>query len=202
MLLKINHFQPQPRHVQTVVGSLREGGVIVYPTDSVYALGCSILDKKAINRLYKIKEEDKHKPLSFICDSIQMASRYVLINNHAFRIMKRVTPGPYTFILEANNVVPKIMLTKRHTVGIRVPHNTICQAIVASLGVPIISTSINPHYGENMQDPVEIHARLQNLIDMVVDGGEIFPQISTVIDLTGPTPEVVREGAGDISFLS
>ena len=201
MLLWINPFQPQPRHVQTAKQILRNGGVIAYPTDSMYAIGCSALDKKAINQLYKIKDEDKHKPLSFICDSIRMASQYVVISNYAYRIMKRVTPGPYTFILEANNIVPKIMLTKRHTVGIRIPHNNICLALAEALEFPIISTSLNPHYGEKLQDPVDIHDRLKGMIDLVVDGGEIFPQASTVIDLTGTAPEVVREGAGDVSFL-
>ena len=170
MLLKINPHQPQLRHIQSAVDILRGGGVIAYPTDSVYAVGCSILDKKAINQLY--------------------------------RIMRRVAPGPYTFILEANNIVPKIMLTKRHTVGIRIPKNEICLALSEHLENPIISTSLHPHYGENMQDPVEIHDRLKGVIDLVIDGGEIYAEPSTVIDLTGPSPEVVREGAGDISFLA
>jgi tRNA threonylcarbamoyl adenosine modification protein (Sua5/YciO/YrdC/YwlC family) len=201
MLLRINPFQPQPRHIQSAVEILRKGGVIAYPTDSMYAIGCSALDKKAINQLYKIKDEDKHKPLSFICDSIRMASQYVVISNFAYRIMKRVAPGPYTFILEANNIVPKIMLTKRHTVGIRIPNNNICLSLAEALQTPLISSSINPHYGENLQEPSEIHERLKGIIDLVVDGGEIFPEASTVIDLTGATPEVVREGAGEVSFL-
>jgi tRNA threonylcarbamoyl adenosine modification protein (Sua5/YciO/YrdC/YwlC family) len=200
-LLRINPFQPQPRHIQSAVEILRKGGVIAYPTDSMYAIGCSALDKKAINQLYKIKDEDKHKPLSFICDSIRMASQYVVISNFAYRIMKRVAPGPYTFILEANNIVPKIMLTKRHTVGIRIPNNNICLSLAEALQTPLISSSINPHYGENLQEPSEIHERLKGIIDLVVDGGEIFPEASTVIDLTGATPEVVREGAGEVSFL-
>ncbi len=201
MLLKINAYQPQPRLVTTVVEALARGGVIAYPTDSVYAIGCSILDKKAINQLYRIKAEDKHKPLSFICDSIQMASRYVTISNNAFRIMKRATPGPFTFILEANNIVPKMMLTKRHTVGIRIPSNNICRAIVEELGSPVISTSINPHFGENLQDPAEIYNRLKGHLELAVDGGDIFPAASTVVDLTGPTPEIVREGAGSVSLI-
>lgn len=202
MLLKINEFQPQPRHIQSAVEVLRNGGVIAYPTDSMYAIGCSIADKKAINQIYKIKDEDKHKPLSFICDDIRMASTYAIISNFAYRIMKRVVPGPYTFILEANNIVPKIMLTKRHTIGIRIPSNHICLALTKALGVPIISTSINPHYGENLQDPAVIHERLKGMLDIVIDGGEIFPAASTIIDLTGPYPEIVREGAGDVSFLA
>ncbi len=201
MLLKINTYQPQTRHIETAVDMLRSGGVIAYPTDSMYAIGCSVTDKKAINRLYKIKEESRHKPLSFICDSIKMASQYAIVSNHAYRIMKRVIPGPYTFILEAQNIVPKIMLTKRHTVGIRIPDNNICLALTESLAFPIISTSLNPRYGEKLQDPVIIYERLKGMIDLVIDGGEHFPTVSTVIDLTGPAPEVVREGAGDISML-
>jgi len=201
MLLKINTFQPQPRHIQEVVERLEKGDIIAYPTDSMYAIGCSILDKKAINQLYRIKAEDKRKPLSFLCDSIRMASQYVVISNNAYRIMKRVTPGPYTFILEAQNIVPKIMLTKRHTVGIRIPENTICLDLVKGLGNPVISTSIHLRYGENLQDPQNIHNRLKGMIDMVIDGGEIFPSESTVIDLTGPTPELVREGAGEVSMI-
>lgn len=202
MLLKINPFQPQPRHIESVVEVLRGGGVIAYPTDSMYAIGCSIQDKKAINLLYRIKAEDHHKPLSFICHDIRMASQYATIGNYAYRAMKKVTPGPYTFILEATNVVPKIMLTKRHTVGIRIPSNQICLAITEALGNPIISTSIHPHYGEELQDPALIHDRLKGMLGLVVDGGELFPQLSTVVDFSGPSPEVVRPGAGDTAFLA
>lgn len=201
MLLKINTYQPQPRHIEHAVEILRNGGVIAYPTDSMYAIGCSILDKKAINQLYRLKTEDKHKPMSFLCDSIRMASQYVIISNNAYRIMKRVTPGSYTFILEAQNIVPKIMLTKRHTVGIRIPENAICLNLVSGLGSPLISTSLHLRYGENLQDPNVIHDRLKASIDLVIDGGDRFPVESTVIDLTGPTPELVREGAGDISMI-
>ena len=201
MLLRINSYQPEPRHIKKVADILKRGGIIAYPTDSMYAIGCSILDKKAIKELYRIKDEEKHKPMSFICDSIQMASRYAVISNYAFRAIKRVVPGPYTFIFEANNVVPKIMLTKRHTVGIRIPANNICLSLTKELGNPIISTSINPHYGENLQDPHEIYSRMKGILDLVVDGGGIFPSPSTVIDFTDEVPEIVREGAGDISFL-
>jgi tRNA threonylcarbamoyl adenosine modification protein (Sua5/YciO/YrdC/YwlC family) len=201
MLLKINTYQPQPRHIETAVDILRKGGIIAYPTDSMYAIGCSILDKKAINALYRLKAEDKHKPMSFLCDSIRMASLFVIISNHAYRIMKRVTPGPYTFILEAQNIVPKIMLTKRHTVGIRIPENAICLSLASGLGSPLISTSLHLRYGENLQDPHVIHDRLKASIDLVIDGGDLFPVESTVIDLTGPMPELVREGAGEVSMI-
>jgi tRNA threonylcarbamoyl adenosine modification protein (Sua5/YciO/YrdC/YwlC family) len=184
-----------------VVDILRKGRIISYPTDSMYAIGCSILDKKAINQLYRIKAEDRQKPMSFLCDSIRMASQYVIISNNAYRLMKRVTPGPYTFILEAQNIVPKIMLTKRHTVGIRIPENEICLKMVERLGNPVISTSIHLRFGEDMQNPVTIHHRLKGVLDLVVDGGEIFPQESTILDLTGPEPEIVREGAGDVSSI-
>ena len=199
MLLKVNPHQPQPRHIAAAVEVLNGGGVIVYPTDSLYAVGCSVQEKKAINQLYRIKAEDRQKPLSFICDSIRMASRFAVVGNHAYRVMKRVTPGPFTFILEAQNIVPKIMLTKRHTVGIRIPNNNICLAMVSALAGPMVSTSIHPRYGDNLQDPAEIHERLKGMIDLVLDGGEVFPVVSTVVDLTGREPELVRQGAGDLS---
>lgn len=199
MLLEINPDNPQPRLIQQVVGVLRQGGVICYPTDTVYGLGCDIFNQKAVKRVFQIKKRPKDKPFSFICSSLKDVSNYCHISNLGYRIMKRDLPGPYTFILPATKVVPKIMLTRQKTVGIRVPDNAICQAIVNELGNPILTTSagINPEEGF-FAEAFLVEECLGNLIDLVIDGGEIYPPgPSTVVSLITDQPEILREGKGD-----
>jgi tRNA threonylcarbamoyl adenosine modification protein (Sua5/YciO/YrdC/YwlC family) len=201
MLIRINPKNPQPRLILRVVEVLKEGGVIAYPTDTVYGFGCSLYKKKAIERIYMIKRSEKNRPFSFICADLKDISLYCKVSNYAYKMMRRLLPGPYTFILEGTKLVPKIMLTRRHTAGIRVPDNPICLALVRELGHPIISTSAMLPNGEVLYDPAEIELHLGKLLDVVIDGGVLISEPSSVIDLNGDTPKVLRKGKGDVSFF-
>jgi tRNA threonylcarbamoyl adenosine modification protein (Sua5/YciO/YrdC/YwlC family) len=201
MLLRINPQNPQPRLIRRVVEVLREGGVIAYPTDTVYGFGCSLYNKKGIERIYLVKRTEKNRPFSFICADLKDISLYCKVSNYAYKTMKRLLPGPYTFILEGTKLVPKIMLTRRSTAGIRVPNNPICLAIVRELGHPIISTSAMLPGGEMLYDPAEIDSKLGNALNLVIDGGLGVSEPSSVIDLTGDRPKVLRKGKGDVSFF-
>jgi tRNA threonylcarbamoyl adenosine modification protein (Sua5/YciO/YrdC/YwlC family) len=198
---KINPINPEQRLIRLVVERLRRGEVIAYPTDTIYGIGCDIFQKGAIERLYKIKGKDPNKPLSFLCPNLTDISTYAQVSNQAFNIMKRLIPGPYTFILEASRKVPKIMLTRHKTVGIRIPNNNICIEMVQLLGNPIITTSVKNAENELFNDAEEIAERLGRLVDMVIDGGRIVAHHSTIIDLSGDTPMVIREGKGDTSII-
>jgi tRNA threonylcarbamoyl adenosine modification protein (Sua5/YciO/YrdC/YwlC family) len=193
MILSINSQNPQQRLINRVSEFLDDGGLIAYPTDTFYGIGCDLFNKKGIQLIYKLKNRPLKKPFSFICDSLKEISRYAQVSNYAYKTMKRFLPGPYTFILEGTKLVPKIMLTKRKTVGIRVPDNEICLAIVKTLGRPIISTSAG------LDDPYSIQEAYSTNLDIVIDGGVLYPNPSSVISLIGDQPEVIREGKGDIS---
>jgi tRNA threonylcarbamoyl adenosine modification protein (Sua5/YciO/YrdC/YwlC family) len=195
MLLSLNKENPQKRLISKVVHVLDQGGLVIYPTDTFYGIGCDLFNKKSIKRIYQIKKRPVTKPFSFICADLKDISLYAQVSNNAYRIMKRVLPGPYTFLLEGTRLVPKLMLTNRRTVGIRVPDNKICLAIVKALGRPIISTSID------LEEPLEIHDTYSSLVEMVVDGGIISYEPSTVVSLVGDSPEVIRKGKGEIDFL-
>ena len=195
MLLSINPDNPQKRLISKVAEVLDQGGVIIYPTDTFYGIGCDLFNKKSIRRVYQLKKRPLSKPFSFICGDLKDISLYAQVSNNAYRIMKRTLPGPYTFVLEGTRLVPKLMLTSRKTVGIRVPNNKICLSIVKQLGRPIISTSINS------KDPSIIHDEYVSLVDMVIDGGVISYEPSTVISLVDDNPEVIREGKGGIDSL-
>ena len=201
MLSRINPQNPQPRLIRRVGEVLREGGVIAYPTDTVYGFGCSLYNKKGIERIYLIKRTEKNRPFSFICADLKDISLYCKVSNYAYKTMKRLLPGPYTFILEGTKLVPKIMLTRRLTAGIRVPNNPICMAIVRELGHPIISTSAMLPGGEVLYDPAEIDSKLGKVLDLVIDGGLGVSEPSSVIDLTGDRPNVLRKGKGDVSLF-
>ena len=193
MIISINPQNPQQRLINTVCEVLDKGRLIAYPTDTFYGIGCDLFNKKAIQRIYKLKNRPLSKPFSFICDSLKEISRYAQVTNYAYKTMKRFLPGPYTFILEGTKLVPKIMLTKRKTVGIRVPDNKICLTIVKTLGRPIISTSAG------LDDPYSIKESYSSYLDIIIDGGVLYPSPSSVISLIGDVPEVVREGKGDVS---
>ena len=180
---------------------LRDGGVIAYPTDTIYGIGCDIFNKKALERIYMLKGRDRKKPMSFICSDLAHITEFAKVPNYAYRVMKRLLPGPYTFILEASSQVPKMLMPKRKTVGIRIPDNKIIQSIVKSLGNPVISTSANVSGEDALSDPVEIDLYMGKILDATVDGGILSGDPSTVIDLTGDAPEVLREGAGDFSWI-
>lgn len=193
VVLAINPDNPQQRLVRRVSDVLEKGGLIAYPTDTFYGIGCDLYNKKGIQLIYRLKNRPLKQPFSFICDSLKEISQYAKVSNYAYKTMKRLLPGPYTFILEGTRLVPKIMLTKRNTVGIRVPDNKICMAIVRTFGRPIISTSAGH------DDPESIREVYGGHLDAIVDGGVIYPSPSSVVSLMGDVPEVIREGKGDIS---
>ena len=195
MLLSLNPDNPQKRLISSVVQVLDQGGLIIYPTDTFYGIGCDLFNKKSIKKIYQLKKRPLTKPFSFVCANLKDISLYAQVSNNAYRIMKRSLPGPYTFVLEGTRLVPKLMLTKRRTVGIRVPDNKICLAIVKSLGRPIISTSIN------LDEPSMIHDTYSSFVEMVIDGGVISHEPSTVVSLIDDNPEVIREGKGGINFI-
>jgi tRNA threonylcarbamoyl adenosine modification protein (Sua5/YciO/YrdC/YwlC family) len=199
VLLEINPVNPQQRKIDQVVELLRNGGVIAYPTDTIYGLGCDIMNKKAIERVYQIKRRPKDKPFSFLCSDLKNISQYAKVSNYAYKTMRRLLPGPYTFILEGSNAVPKMMLTKRKTAGIRVPDNPICMALIQSLGNPILSTSAGTPDEELFSEPWLIDDHFGKLLDVVIDGGTVPGKPSSVISLIGDEPEVIREGLGDVS---
>jgi tRNA threonylcarbamoyl adenosine modification protein (Sua5/YciO/YrdC/YwlC family) len=201
MLININPQNPQLRLIRKVVDLLKQGGIVVYPTDTYYGIGCDLMNPKAIEKIYQIKRRDKSKPFSFICSDLTNISHYAKVSNYAYRTMKRLLPGPYTFILEGSRLVPKIMLTKRKTAGIRVPDNAICLALVRELGNPIITTSAATPEGEGLHDASLIHDHFGRQVDVVIDGSRVSGEPSSIISLIGDTPQVIRRGAGDVSLF-
>ena len=201
MILTINSKNPQLRLIRKVVEVLRQGGVIGYPTDTVYGLGCDLLNSEAIRKIHQLKKMEKGKPLSFICADLKDISKYAFVSNYAYKTMKRFLPGPYTFILKATKLVPRTALTKQRTVGIRIPDNKICLSLVRELGNPIISSSIYKPDEGLYNDPGEIQERFGRQLDLVIDGGVIVAGHSSIIDLTDETPMVIRKGKGDVSLF-
>ena len=198
MLISIHPGNPQERLIQQVVGILKQGGIIIYPTDTIYGLGCDIFQHKAIERICRIKNVQAQKAnLSFVCYNLSDLSHYARqLNTSVYRSLKQHLPGPYTFILEASKQVPKILKTKKDTVGIRVPDNNIARCIVKELGNPILSASLPGEYVEEYTDPEIIHDKFEKLVDVVIDGGIGGMIPSTIVDFTKGEAEVIREGAG------
>lgn len=197
--LTIHPETPEIRKIQHVVKCLRDGGVVIYPTDTVYALGCDIHNARAVERIAKIKGIKPHKnDFSFICYDLSHIADYAKVGNTAFKIMKKCLPGPYTFILEASNKVPKLLNTNKKTVGIRIPDHPITRLLVKELGNPIITTSIkeDDDFREYPTDPEEIFERFQHLVDIVVDGGYGGLIPSTIVKAVDDELEVVRQGLG------
>ncbi|MBW2246586.1 MAG: threonylcarbamoyl-AMP synthase [Deltaproteobacteria bacterium] len=201
MLIKINSRNPQGRLITQVVEILKKGGIIAYPTDTYYGIGCDIMNKKAIEKIYQLKQRNRIKPFSFICSGLKNISDYAKVSNYAYKTMKRLLPGPYTFVLEGSKLVPKIMLTKRKTAGIRVPDHPICLELVEMLGNPVITTSATMPDGTNFFDPSLIHDFFHPRIDVVIDGGPVPGHPSSVISLINDMPEVIRKGRGDITVF-
>lgn len=202
-MVSINSQNPQMRLIKKAVEVLRDGGIIIYPTDTVYGLGCNLSNKKGIERIYEIKRRNKKQPLSFVCSDLKHISQYAKVTDYAYKTMKRLLPGPYTFILEASRLVPKIILPKRQTTGIRVPDNNICLALVTELQQPIISTSVKTAEGEDLGNPYAIEEYFGKLVDLIIDGGIINPEPSSVISLVDDEIDILRIGKGDVSaFLS
>jgi tRNA threonylcarbamoyl adenosine modification protein (Sua5/YciO/YrdC/YwlC family) len=201
MLIKINPNNPQERLITKVVEILKKGGIIAYPTDTQFGIGCDIMNKKAIEKIYQLKQRNRIKPFSFICSGLKNISHYAKVSNYAYKTMKRLLPGPYTFVLEGSKLVPKIMLTQRKTAGIRVPDHPICLELVEKLGNPIITTSAKMPDGNIFFDPSLIHDFFHPRIDVVIDGGPVPGHPSSVISLINDMPEVIRKGRGDITVF-
>jgi tRNA threonylcarbamoyl adenosine modification protein (Sua5/YciO/YrdC/YwlC family) len=204
MRLAIHPINPEHRLIERAVEILRAGGIVIYPTDTVYGIGCSIESKNAIEKIHLIKHQKEEKPFSFICSGLTHVSEYAVVSNMAFRTMKHLIPGPYTFILPAAKMkqFPKILVSRRRTVGIRVPDSPIALALIRELGHPVLSTSVKLEDGTVLNDPDEIVEHFNNRVEMIIDGGRFHTGPSTVIDLTGDQPEIVREGSGNVSTLS
>lgn len=205
MLIKIYPENPNPKTIEQVVEVLRNGGIIIYPTDTIYGLGCDITNQKAIERICRLRgiKPDKAQ-FSFVCSDLSHISDYIKpIDTNVFRVLKKALPGPYTFIFNANNHVPKLLSSKKKTVGIRVPDNSIAQEIVKVLGNPILSTSIRDDDDvlEYSTDPELIQEKYQDTVDIVIDGGYGGNVASTVIDCTSGDLEVIREGKGSLEDL-
>lgn len=198
MLIKIHPETPQPRLIKQVAECLKGGGVVIYPTNTIYGLGCDIFQHKSIERIARIKNIDPAKAkLSFICRDLSHLSDYTKsIDTPLYRILKQYLPGPYTFILPASREVPKILQSKKSTIGLRIPDNKICQAILRELGNPILSASLPGDKVEEYTDPEEIYERFGSQVDMVIDGGVGGTIPSTVIDCTKGEYEVIRQGLG------
>ncbi len=191
---------PDNRKIQKVVSVLNRGGVIAYPTDTNYGLGCSIFDKRAIDRVYRLKRLKKDKNLTIVCPDLSDIARYAQVENEAYRLMRRLVPGAYTFILKATPEVPKVFQSKKKTVGIRVPDHPVTLALARAFLNPIVSTTAS-YEGETLIDATDININLGHDLDMIIDCGVLNNDDSTVLDLSGPYPEVLRQGKGSTDFL-
>jgi tRNA threonylcarbamoyl adenosine modification protein (Sua5/YciO/YrdC/YwlC family) len=200
-ILAIDPVHPQPRLVERAVTTLAEGGLVAVPTDTYYGIGCDLFDKKAIERIYQLKQLPRTHELSFICADLAEVSRYAIVDNAAYRVLRRKTPGPYTFILPSTRIVPDLVVRRQKTVGVRIPQSPIALEIVRRLEHPLVSTSAATPDGEVLIDPKDIKDRLGHGLELILDGGYKPNEASSVIDLSGPHPVVVRHGKGDVSDL-
>ena len=198
---ELHPVTPQLRYINKAVEVLKNGGVIIYPTDTVYGLGCDIFNKEAVERIYSIKNEAGTKLFSFLCADLKDIAKYAKVSNYAYKTMKKVLPGPFTCVLPAAREVPKKLWTKRKSVGIRVPDNEIARTLSKELGNPIISTSVTTRKGELIYNPEEIRYILNTQVDLMLASGVLNSDPSTIIDLCGDEVEILREGKGDINLL-
>jgi tRNA threonylcarbamoyl adenosine modification protein (Sua5/YciO/YrdC/YwlC family) len=202
MILEIDPVEPEGWLLARAAQTLRGGGVAVVPTDTVYGITCGINHHEAIRRIYALKNMDPKKPLSILVNDMATIGRYARgVSTPAYRLMKRVLPGAYTFIFEASPEVPKLMLRKRRTIGVRMPANPIALALLEELDEPLLSTSIRNPDDDFVNDPEEIERTLGDRVDVVIDGGVLLPVPSTVVDLSGDEPVLIREGKGDVAIL-
>lgn len=208
MLIDLNPYALNPRTITRLAGYLAQGNVLAFPTDTLYAVGCDILCRDAVERLHEIKEDEGRKPLSLLCSGMPMVGRYAQLDDLAFRVVRNIWPGPYTVILKPSSEIPRWVLGKRKTIGMRVPENVLLQGLIAELDRPILATSINREILADNGNPVAINEcpKLRKYIEYVVDLGietlEGDAVGSSVIDLTGPEPVVIREGLGPLDFLA
>jgi len=204
MRIAIHPVNPEPRLIERAVEVLKTGGIVIYPTDTVYGIGCSIENKNAIEKIHLIKHQRQEKPFSFVCSGLTHISEYAVVSNMAFRTMKHLIPGPYTFVLPAAKMkqYPRILVSKRRTVGIRVPDSPIALALVRELGHPILSTSVTLDDGTILNEPDLIVEHFHNRVELIIDAGPFHSAPSTVLDLTGEQPEIIREGSGNVSSVA
>jgi tRNA threonylcarbamoyl adenosine modification protein (Sua5/YciO/YrdC/YwlC family) len=200
MLIEINPDHPEPRKIRRAVDALEAGEVIAYPTDTVYGLGCDLFNKKAVDRLYQIKGLDRSQMLAFVCQDLADVSKYAIVQNDVYRLLKKYLPGPYCFILESTREVPRVIQSKRKTVGVRIPNHPVALAICKELGRPIISSTASRHGEPGNPDPNDIDDIFPGLA-LVLDAGPGGTEPTSVVDLTTNPPQVVRRGAGDVSFF-
>lgn len=198
---KIFPDNPQARLIKHAVEVMKDGGIIVYPTDTIYGLGADLFNKDAMQRILRIKKASKQKLLSFVCPDLKDISNWAVVPNYAYRIIRRVIPGQYTFILRATKQVPKILVQKRKTVGIRIPDFKVIQNLLQELGRPILSTSVPQGEDGYYTDPQEIARRFNNEIDLILDAGVMFNKPSTIVDFSADEPNILREGSGSVDAL-
>ncbi|MEW6681542.1 MAG: L-threonylcarbamoyladenylate synthase [Nitrospirota bacterium] len=196
--LTVHPKTPQGRHIARAVEALKQGGIIVYPTDTVYGLGCDITQRAAVDRVVRIKGRDPKKPMSFVCADLTHISQYANVSDFAYKILRRYLPGPYTFVLPASRDTPKILQSKQRTVGIRIPAHPVPLALVAELGEPLLSTSANRSSEETVSDPDDLEERFAHDVDLILECGPLPVLPSSVISLVDDRVEVLREGAGDL----
>ena len=203
-LVEIHPTDPQPRRIAEIVATIRNGGLLAYPTDSSYALGCQIGDKRAMDRIRRIRKTDKNHNFTLVCSDLSEISLYARIDNWAYRLIKSLTPGPYTFILQATREVPKrLQNPKRKTIGLRVPDHAIVQAMLEALGEPIMSSTLTlPGDDTPLTDVDEIEARIGHQIDLIVAGGATGIEPTSVIDLSEGSIKILRQGRGDVTALA
>ena len=199
---ELHPINPELRFINKAINILKKGGVIIYPTDTVYGIGCDIFNKQALDRVREIKHNPDIKLLSFICPDLKDIAKYARVSDYAYKTMKKLLPGPYTFILPAARNVPKKLWSKRKTVGIRIPAHPVALKIVEGLGNPIVSTSTSTRKGELLVDPLEIRSVFDFQVDLMLASGNLLGKPSSVIDLSDEQPVVVREGAGDTSMFA
>lgn len=192
---------PHARVIKEAADVIRRGGIVVYPTDTIYGLGVDVFNKSAMARVIRLKKASSHKLLSFICPDLKDVARWAVVSNEAYKVMRRVLPGPYTFVLRASREIPKLMLQKQKTIGLRIPDSPVVQALVQELGHPLLSTSVPQGDDGYYTDPQEIADTYNHDIDLILDAGVMFNQPSTIVDFSSDEPQILREGAGDLEAL-